>query len=101
MTTQEIQNYIDAAIRSKFDDPSSETMEMMTSEGGDGRFLGKVMATRYLGFPSGADIYLVIGKSAKGVQIMKFGKSESLNPTEGDLDFMLLKELGIGGEFEH
>jgi len=95
MTTQEIQNYIETAIGSKFDGYTSESMEMMTSEGGDGRFLGKVMATRYLGLSTAPDIYLVIGQSRKGVQIIKFGRSECLNPMTGDLDFVLLKELGI------
>jgi hypothetical protein len=95
MTTQEIQHYIEAAVSSKFDGYTSESMEMMTSEGGDGRFLGKVMATRYLNLSTVPDIYLVIGQTEKGVQIMKFGRSECLNPTDGDLDLMLLKELGI------
>jgi len=57
----------------------------MTSEGGDGRFLGKVFATRY-GFPSGKDIFLAIGETEKKVQIVKLGKSEVLKPGEGDLD---------------
>ena len=95
MTTQEIQDYIEAAVSSKFDGYTSESMEMMTSEGGDGRFVGKVTATRYLDLSAVPDIYLVVGKTDKGVQIMKFGRSECLNPMTGDLDFMLLKELGI------
>jgi hypothetical protein len=43
MNTQEIQQYIDAAIDSKFEDFSSESGEVMTSAGGDGRFMGKVL----------------------------------------------------------
>ena len=45
MTTQEIQGYINTAICSKFEGYSAASMEVMTSEGGDGRFLGKVFAT--------------------------------------------------------
>jgi len=46
---------------------------MMTSEGGDGRFPGKVFATMYCGLPGGRVIYLVIGQTGKGSQIIKFG----------------------------
>ena len=98
MNTQEIQQYIDAAIGSKFNNVTSESGEVMTSEGGDGRFMGKVFATRYFGLPVGGDIFLAIGESEKGVQIVKLGRAESLTPTEVDLDWMLEKELGIGGE---
>lgn len=94
MTTQEIQKHIDAAIGSKFKGITSESGEMMTSEGGDGRFFGQVIATRYSGFPNGSDIYLAIGKSEKLVQIVKFGNTEGLKPTPTDLDLMILKELG-------
>ena len=41
MTTQEIQEYIDAVIRSKFEDFTAESGEVMTSAEGDGRFMGK------------------------------------------------------------
>lgn len=94
MTTQEIQQYIDAAIGSKFKDFSSESGEMMTSEGGDGRFMGKVIATRYAGLPKG-DLFLAIGQSEKGVQVIKLGKSECVKPEKDTLDALLLKELGI------
>lgn len=97
MTTQEIQQYIDAAIESKFEGFSSESGEMMTSEGGDGRFMGKVIATRYAGLPMG-DLFLAIGQSDKGVQIIKLGKSECVKPGKDALDALLLKELGISGE---
>ena len=46
MSTQEIEEYMNAAISAKFNDYSSETGEVMTSEGGDGRFMGKVFATK-------------------------------------------------------
>lgn len=94
MTTQEIQQYIDAAIGAKFEDFSSESGEMMTSEGGDGRFMGKVIATRYAGLPKG-DLFLAIGQSEKGVQVIKLGKSECVKPEKDTLDALLLKELGI------
>jgi len=97
MITQEIQQYIDAAIGSKFEGFSSESGEMMTSEGGDGRFMGKVIATRYAGLPTG-DLFLAIGQSAQGVQIVKLGKSECLTPEKSDLDLLLRKELGIVSE---
>ncbi|QTN32991.1 hypothetical protein HZ994_11880 [Akkermansiaceae bacterium] len=76
---------------------------MMTSEEGDGRYLGKVVATMYGGLPGGRDIYLAIGETAKRSQIIKFGDSECLKPSETELDLLLLKELGIevespGGE---
>ena len=47
MTTEEIQEYINLAIRGGFKGVKMESGEVMTSEGVDGRFLGKVMATRY------------------------------------------------------
>lgn len=94
MTTQEIQEYIDAAIQNKFGDVTSESGEMMTSEGGDGRFFGKVIATRYGGLPQGG-IFLAIGETDQGVQIVKLGKTEGLNPEKENLDMFLLKELGV------
>ena len=95
MNTQEIQQYIDAAIGSNFEDFTSESGEVMTSAGGDGRFMGKVFATRYVGLPSGGDIFLAIGESKNKVQIVKLGKAESLTPAKADLDTLLEKELGI------
>lgn len=95
MTGQEIQQYIDAAICSNFEGYTSQSGEMMTSEGGDGRFFGKVFATRYIGIPGMADIYLVIGETVKQTQIIRFGDTESIKPSETELDFMLFKELGI------
>ena len=98
MTTQEIQQYIDAAIRSNFEDYTSESGEMMTSAGGDGRFFGKVTATRYSGLPERTDIYLAIGQTEKQTQIIKFGDSECMKPSETELDLLLLKELGLESE---
>lgn len=95
MTTQEIQEYINAAICAKFEEITTESGEMMTSEGGDGRFLGKVIATRYAGLPGGRDLFLAIGETEKKVQIVKLGKSECLSPGKADLDLLLRKELGI------
>lgn len=95
MTTEEIQNYINDAIASHFDGYTSQSGEMMTSEGGDGRFFGKVFATRYTGLPKVADIFLVVGETEKKVQIVKFGNTESLTPSETDLDLLLLKELAL------
>jgi hypothetical protein len=95
MTTQEIQQYIDAAICSNFADYSSESGEMMTSAGGDGRFVGKVIATRYAGLPAGKDLFLAIGQTDKEAQIVKLGKAECLKPSKTDLDLLLLKELGV------
>ena len=100
MTPQEIQQYIDAVIGSKFEGFTSESGEMMTSAGGDGRFMGKVFATRYGGLPTGKDIFLAIGESEKKVQIVKLGKSECLTPGKSDLDLLLRKELGIASEGE-
>ncbi|WP_193213645.1 hypothetical protein [Luteolibacter marinus] len=95
MTTEEIQSYINEAIRGNFEGFTADGMEMMTSEGGDGRFLGKVTAIRYRGLPAAADVYLAIGTTEKGVQIVKFGMSECLAPTETELGFLLRKELGL------
>ncbi len=67
----------------------------MTSAGGDGRFLGKVIATRYGNLPGGKEMFLAIGETEKKLQIVKFGKSECVKPTPVDLDALLLKELGI------
>lgn len=101
MTTVEIQQYIDTAIQSNFDGYTTESGEMMTSEEGDGRFLGKVIATRYMSLPKRDDIYLVIGETAKQTQIIKFGDTECLKPSETELDLMLLKELGIEPDDEN
>jgi hypothetical protein len=95
MTTEEIQQYIDAAISSNFEGYISQSGEMMTSEEGDGRFLGKVIATRYAGLKGRGELYLAIGETAKKSQIIKFGDSECLKPSETELDLLLLKELGI------
>ena len=95
MNTQEIQQYINTAITSKFDNFTSESDEMMTSEGGDGRFLGKVFATRYSDLSSEGYIFLAIGETEKNVQIVKFGNVECLKPGTADLDVLLEKELGI------
>lgn len=95
MTTQEIQQYIDAAIRSNFDGYTSQSGEMMTDEGGDGRFFGKVIATMYSGLPEGEVIYLAIGQTDKQTQIVKFGDSECLKPGTTELDLLLRKELRI------
>ncbi len=98
MTTQEIQEHIDAALRTKFDDLTSESGEMMTDAKGDGRFMGKVIATRYGGLPLGRSMFLAIGETEKKLQIVKFGKSEAVKPSQDDLDGMLFKELDIKKE---
>lgn len=98
MTTQEIQKYIGSAMGAEFGDLTAESGEMMTSEEGDGRFVGKVFAIRYSGLPQGLDIFLVIGETEKKLQIVKFGDMECLTPSETELDVLLLKELGIKKE---
>ncbi len=98
MTTEEIQQYINTAISANFQGFTSETGEMMTSEGGDGRFLGQVTATMYRGLPNTGDLFLVIGETPKKLQIIKFGDSECLKPGETELDLLLRKELGIESE---
>ena len=98
MTTVEIQKYIYVAISSRFEGFTSESGEVETSEGGDGRFSGKVFATRYSGLIAGKGIFLAIGESAEGVQVVKLGRSECLSPGEADLDLLLLKELGMRRE---
>jgi len=95
MTTREIQQYIASAILSNFEGCTSQSGEMMTDEGGDGRFLGKVFATMYSGLPAGKVVYLVIGQTGKGTQIIKFGDSECMKPGETELDLLLRKELGV------
>lgn len=95
MTTEEIQEYIDAAIRSKFDGYTTESGEIMTDEGGDGHFFGKVTATRYSRLQAGRDIYLAIGQTEKDTQIIKFGDSECMKPGKTELDLLLRKELGL------
>lgn len=95
MTTEEIQQYVDAAISSNFEGFTSESGEMMTSTEGDGRFMGKVIATLYTGLPGERQLYLAIGETELKAQIVKFGKAECLKPQKDDLDAILLKELGI------
>lgn len=96
MTTQEIESHITTAISANFSGYTTQSEEMMTSEGGDGRFFGKVFATRFSGLPGRPHTFLVIGETEKKVQIIKFGNTESLTPSKTDLDLILLKELGIG-----
>ena len=98
MTTPEIQDYIDTAVSSNFTGYTSQSEEMMTSEGGDGRFDGKVSATMYSGLPIGRDIFIAIGQTKEEAQIVKIGRSECLRPTTADLDLILEKELGIARE---
>lgn len=95
MDTQEIQQHVDTAITSNFDGFTSESGEIMASEGGDGRFFGNVVATRYAGLPVKGDIFLAIGETEKKVQIVKLGNIECLKPSVSDLDVLLEKELGI------
>ena len=95
MTTEEIRKYIDSRMRANFEGLTSESGEMMTSEGGDGRFFGKVVATRYSGLPDGRDLFLAIGETEKKLQIIRFGKAECVKPGQDDLDGVLYKELGI------
>ena len=66
---------------------------MKTSASGDGRFQGKVAATRYAGLPVGKDIFLAIGETDQQVQIVKLGKSECLKPSESDLKMTRMTEL--------
>ena len=98
MTTQEIQQYIEADIRANFDDYTSESGEMMTSAGGDGRFMGKVFATRYAGLPEWGDVFLAIGETENKLQIVKLGNAECLQTRDSALDALLLKELEIKKE---
>ncbi len=100
MTDQEIQEYIDTAIRANFQNYKSQSGEMMTSEGGDGRFFGKVVATQYVGLCGRQEIYLVIGKTVKLTQIIKFGDTECIKPGITELDLMLYKELRIDPDAE-
>ena len=95
MTTQEIQDHVSAAIGSKYEGFSSESGEIVTSEDGDGRFFGKVIAMRYDGLPVANGIFLAIGETDKAIQVVRLGSSECLKPTPIDLSAMLLKELGI------
>ena len=95
MAPLEIQDYIEAAVSSNFDAFTSQSEELTTSEGGDGRFLGKGSATKYSGLPIGRDIFIAIGQTAEKAQIVKVGRSECLRPSTADLDLILKKELGI------
>ena len=97
MTTEEIQKYIDTAVRSNFKDFTAQSEEMMTSDGGDGRFDGRVSASMYSGLPIGRDIFIAIGQTKEKVQIVKVGRSECLRPSTVDLDLILKKELGVEG----
>jgi hypothetical protein len=100
MTTLEISEYIDAAVSSAYSGYTSQSGEMTTSQEGDGRFLGKVTATRYSGLPIGGDIFVAIGNTPEGAQIVKVGRSECVKPETENLDLLLEKELGIktGGD---
>ena len=96
MTVEEIREYVESALRAQFEGFVAESFEMMASEGGDGRFHGKVFGTSYSGLIKGGPLYLAVGQAENGVQIVRFGNTESLTPTQADLDLALRKELGIG-----
>ena len=98
MTKEEIKDYVHAAIEGAFDGFTTESGEIMTGKEGDGRFFGKVVATRYQGLGPSGNLFLAIGKSEQGVQIVKLGRSECLTPDHDKLDAVLLKELGISKE---
>ena len=100
MTTAEIQAYIEAAVSAHFSDYTTQSEEVMTSEGGDGRFVGKVSATLYSGLPVAGNIFLAVGQTEQGVQIVKIGKSECVKPDTDGLDALLEKELGIKADAE-
>jgi hypothetical protein len=95
MTTGEIQTYVNDLIEAHFEGVTTESGEMMTSARGDGRFFGKVIATRYGGLPDQRDLFLAIGTTEHQAQIVKLGKSECLTPEKDDLDVLLYKELGV------
>ena len=95
MTTKEIKDHIHTAIKTNFDGFTTQSDEMQTSEGGDGRFHGTVFATRYSGLAQNPYIFLAIGETEKKVQIVKLGNLECLIPGPADLDVLLEKELGI------
>ncbi len=97
MTTEEIRDYIDAAVSAAFKGYASDSGEIETSAGGDGRFVGTVSATRYSGLPIGGDIFIAIGQTSEGAQIVKLGKTECVKPDPANLDVLLEKELGIKG----
>lgn len=86
---------MEAAIAAQFEGYTTQAGEMMTSEGGDGRFFGKVDAVRYSGLPQMGELFLVVGETEKKVQIIKFGNTECLAPSQTDLDLVLQKELGL------
>lgn len=95
MTTQEIQDYVHSIIDQNFKGYEMASEEVMTSAEGDGRFMGKVSATRYGGVKKNGFIFLAIGETELNLQIVKFGMVECTQPSEDDLNVMLQKELGI------
>lgn len=70
----------------KFDGFTPESGEMTTSAEGDGRFVAKVIATRYSSLPDKGDNFLATGETDKQMQIVKPGESECLTPDDADLD---------------
>ena len=96
MTTDEIQTYFGEKIAEEFPEVRRETGEITAVAGEDGRFVGTVRATLYANLAGGRQVYAAVGKTEKGIQIVKLGRSECLTPDEGDLDFLLKKELDIG-----
>ena len=71
--------------------------EMMTSEGGDGRFFGKVYATHYSGLPKGRELFLVVGETEKKVQIVKIRKHGVTHPDRDGFGFGLVERVGVRG----
>ena len=85
MTTAEILEYIETRISGTYKGYTTASDELTTSEGGDGRFFGKVMATRYSGLPKLGHIFVAIGETVEKVQIIKLGRiSECLRPDTED-----------------
>ena len=76
MTTQEIQQYIDEVMKANFENLSSESGEMMTSEGGDGRFMGN----------EGLTIHVPTGDYNISLEAASYLDQEEANQIANELD---------------
>lgn len=93
MTPEEIEEYIEEFIARTVHEYRRECGIVETNKGGDGRFFGEVQAVAYSSQTFTRTIYLAIGKTEMGVQLVRFGASECVRPEKSDLDLLLKKNL--------
>ena len=98
MTNKEILNYLSTKLSTEFPGLQTESGEIEAEEGKDGLFVGTVSARLFSNLPNDRQLYAAVGKTAEGLPLVRFGRSDCVNPDGDKLDFLLEKELGMKSE---